>query len=617
MASWWSDFVAGIGFGTEPGRKAMQTPVSRGDRPTQFSDEGLQRIDAAAKYVVATRSGKADDDDDDASAGALRPPPERERTLAQARGHLDAVVGADARRRNLGLPDYSGAHFSQRQDAMRDVKKREIETLEKEPERYRQALRDASDAVMDRTDLSREPVYVPYDERGPLEAPALRRSDAVVAHSGAGRPISIPSVDLAKMRELEIEKARRQGASETKLRVMREQREPTKVELRILFKEKLLTEDGRFAFDRFLRSQAGSDTHKILGDCASFLGRGAFGTVAKFCEGKPVRRDPAQTPYCYSDVCIAVKFQPHGPESERELGMMRMLTANEKTRPFVVELLGSRVIDDLVAIPLPSLTHRPTPKRQISVAYMTVYEAPYNTLSDFIERAPEAEVEAKMPGLVQQVMRAVAVLRREFPHLRHNDLSPNNVFLDGPGCERAVIGDWGLARDVKPFDVTRDMVLWHWQPVGRSMCDFEPLWARMYDDPIRMGRLMDERTVHKHFLAYTLPMDCEYYDWFFFLFWVRRQLQHRGVTVRVVDQIYNYMFDNDFVLRMPHFGVLVADERDDESCTTSYAPYPGRLTGHMQHQIQRAVSGRRLPTVADVYTRTFGPVDEVADDDDF
>lgn len=608
--SWFSDFVESIGFGTGPGRKAMETPVRRTDRPERFSDQNLQRMHAAAEYV-----------------GDSMPPPARpgeERSLSRAREHLAGVEDAYARGRDMRYPDRGDETLYRQQNLRREVARKELEAWQREPERYEDALRKASDAVMARTDLTQRPANIPYDERGPYEAPALRRRDAV-AESGAGtgsgfgsgRPI--PSVDFGKMRELEIEKARRNGASETKLRVMRENRDPTLVELRILFKEKLLTEDGRVAFDRFLRSHAGSDTHKILGDCATFLGRGAYGTVAKFCDGKPTAREPGKTPYCYSDVCVAVKFQPHGPDAERETGTMRMLSKNPRTRPFVVELLGSRVIDDLLsspmAVPMARQSGRP---KQISVTYMTVYEAPYNSLSDLIEQAPEAEIQAKLPGLVQQVMRAVAVLRQEFPHLRHNDLSPNNVFLDGPNCERAVIGDWGLAQDVKPTDVSPHLVLWHWQPRRGSLCTFEPLWARLTEPG--PGATNSVKEVQSNLMSYVLPMDCEYYDWFFFLFWVRRMLKYRNIVVGLVESMFTHMFDNDYVLRIPNYGVLIEGELNDESCTTSYAAFPGRLTGLMQFLTQRAVEARRLPTVADVYARAFGepPVapKTIADDDD-
>lgn len=357
----------------------------------------------------------------------------------------------------------------------------------------------------------------------------------------------------------------------------------------IRFSKGLMDLDSRRMWDKFVVVKTGSESHRIMEDCLSFLGKGAHGIVAQACE-----TDLSDPSGCSADVCIAIKFQKETADSLREARFLEMLTGNPELRPYVTQLYGQRrILDPNVPIF--------KPPQYMHIMYMEVLRAPYQNVTEFIERAPAPLVVRQLPDIIRQVLMALILIRRRFPGIKHNDLSPNNVFLTGLRAERAVIGDWGLAFDIGSPDlesVPSSVVLWdyRWE-------DGTP--RPVFQDYRKIGRYIEpsETFAPDNNLdnAYMIPTPCQYYDWHLFMFWVQKYLNTRAIHVPIVRTIRTLMFDNAMVQLHPKYRHLV-------EVRNRINPYPGRLTGEMQLEIEIAISEARLVSLEKAYERLFGRI---------
>lgn len=357
-------------------------------------------------------------------------------------------------------------------------------------------------------------------------------------------------------------------------------------EIVLRFADGLLALDSRRLFDKYVVAMSGSESRRILSDCLTYLGKGAHGVVAQSCATDDM--DPSG---CSADACIAIKFQKNTSDAQREAQLLDAFSKNAEFAPFVTKIFGQRAV---LRMDVPVFK----PKEYLHVTYMEVLRAPFSNVTDMLKFAPTNFIARRLPDIVRQVMRGLVLLHRHYPGVKHNDLSTNNVFLTGPDCERAVMGDWGLAWDMDSAEVravTDTVVLWDYAWVSSSSV------RPVFQDYRHIGRVIDpaERFAPKpDHKAYMIPIRCQYYDWHQFMFWVDEYLARRNIHVPVVREIFRLMFDNPLVRMNPKYQHLVRT-------ISSMTPFPGRLTGQMQLDVETAISEGRLLSLEDAYARLF------------
>lgn len=324
------------------------------------------------------------------------------------------------------------------------------------------------------------------------------------------------------------------------------------------------------------------EPNSLVNQCLRLLGSGNYGVVMERCALDSSRAN------CDTGACVAIKFQVDTSTTALETKHATDLSIMRETSEFVPRIFGSRTF------------YAPKYGKSYHATIMEVLRSPYPTVTHLLTEAPRQTVESLLPHVMQRVLAGLVAVQSVFPLLRHNDLGPYNVFLDGPDSRRVLLGDWGLSFDVdadrrsKTSTLAQPWVLWTVEENRRNH-----VLVNIDTHERRVVTSDDEMLDDELIVSYVAPIWCEYYDFFYFVYRVHRALLKRFGPVdgffASVERVRMLMFRNRFVLDHPDFEDLVAKSR-----------FPGRLTTLMQVEIQSAIARGELPSLKIAYDRLFG-----------
>lgn len=339
-------------------------------------------------------------------------------------------------------------------------------------------------------------------------------------------------------------------------------------------------EDMHEELDRSMKVKSAPEG--LVNECLRLLGSGNYGVVVERCAPKRASKG-AGVARCDTGACVAIKFQVETSTTALETQHASDLAHHRATAEFVPRIYSSRTF------------YAPKYRKTYHATAMEVLRSPFPTVAHLLTNAPLDTIKTLLPHIVDRIFAGLVAVRSAFPLLRHNDLGPYNVFLDGPDARRVLLGDWGLSFDLeadrrsRPSTLSRPWVLWTVEDNRKNY-----VLVNLDTHERRVVQEGDSELDDEILVSYVAPILCEYYDIFYCMFRVRRALMKRfGLVdgaIPTVERVFDIMFRNSYVMMHPDYEDLVEKGR-----------FPGRLTTLMQVEIQSAIVRGELPSLTKAY----------------